>query len=127
MRARRVLQMEASHQPNGDLLAREAHKIREGGIDIMLIQIGAQLSCGARVGERLQLLGLNQGAVEVEDERADHTRPRRWPRALPLVNVTFRYLRMLKLNLHIRGSATRYFTGGPAIVRSRARAGTVTL
>jgi hypothetical protein len=32
-----------------------------------------KLSCGASVGESLELLGFDKGAIEVKDERADHT------------------------------------------------------
>ena len=40
---------------------------------VPVVQVGAKLSCGASLGESLKLLRFDQGAVEVKDERADHT------------------------------------------------------
>src|SRR5215203_7075181 len=81
-------------EPDGHLLTREPHEICEGGLDLMLIQAGTQLCGGAGVGDRLQLLGLDQGTVQIEDERANHARLT--PLVLRVIWVPYRLPTMLK-------------------------------
>src|SRR5215212_708711 len=68
----RFLKPEAPHQADGYLLAREAYQVPEGRDHFSLVQVWTQCGSGASVGECLQLLGFDQGTVEVEDKRADH-------------------------------------------------------
>jgi hypothetical protein len=68
----RTLQPEAAHQSDGDLLSREANEILEGLRHLSFVQVGAKFSCRASVGEGLEFLRSDQGAIEVKDKRADH-------------------------------------------------------
>jgi hypothetical protein len=67
-RAGRLFEPEAPHEPRGDLLPRAADKVLKGLHHIRLDKVGAQLDSSAGVGEGLELLGLDEGAIQVEDE-----------------------------------------------------------
>jgi hypothetical protein len=53
-------------------MSREANQILEGLRHLSFVQVGAKFGRCAGVGEGLELLRFDQGAIEVEDERADH-------------------------------------------------------
>src|SRR5215203_2611124 len=49
----RVLKLEAPHQTDGDLLARETQQVSKGSDDLSLVQVATQFGGSASVGERL--------------------------------------------------------------------------
>ena len=68
----RLLQVEAVEERGGHVLPRPPHHVLERLHHLGLLQAGPEIDRGAGVGDRLELLGPDQGAVEVEEERADH-------------------------------------------------------